>query len=79
MGGARHSQVVTHAGRLSVRPATRCPRVVSTASARGMAGRIVVSRRANILVPTHPVWVISPRPWGYSRNQGVRGTREWQP
>jgi hypothetical protein len=46
--GARHGRVVTNAVRSPVRPATRWIRVVSRASARVIAGRIVVSRRASI-------------------------------
>jgi hypothetical protein len=47
--GARNGRVVTNAVRAPVRPATRWMRVVSMASARGIAGRMVVSRRASIL------------------------------
>jgi hypothetical protein len=47
-GGARHGLVVTTAGRAPVRPATRWRRVVARASARVIAGRIVMSRRASI-------------------------------
>jgi hypothetical protein len=50
--GARHGRVVTTVVRAPVRPATRCIRVVSRASARRIAGNIVVSRRASIDVPT---------------------------
>ena len=46
--GARNGRVVTNAVRSPVSPATRWIRVVSRASARVMAGRIVVSRRASI-------------------------------
>src|SRR4029450_9924427 len=46
--GARHGRAVTHAVRAPVRPATRWIRVVSMASARVIAGRMVVSRRASI-------------------------------
>ena len=49
--GARHGRVVTNAVRSPVRPATRWIRVVSRASARVIAGRIVVSRRASIDLP----------------------------
>jgi hypothetical protein len=49
--GARHGRVVTHARRSPVRPATWCMRVVSRASARVIAGRIVVSRHASIDLP----------------------------
>jgi hypothetical protein len=49
--GARHSRVVIKAVRTPVRPATRWMRVVSMASARVMAGRMVVSRRASIDLP----------------------------
>jgi hypothetical protein len=50
--GARHGRVVTHAVRAPVRPATLWMRVVSMASARVIAGRMVVSRRASLDVPT---------------------------
>jgi hypothetical protein len=50
-GGARHGRVVTNAVRAPVRPATRWRHVVSRASARLMAGRMVVSRRASIDFP----------------------------
>src|SRR5882724_2177347 len=49
--GARHGRVVTNAVRSPVRPATRWMRMVSRASPRVMAGRMVVSRRASIDVP----------------------------
>jgi hypothetical protein len=49
--GARHGRVVTTAVRSPVRPATRWIRVVSMASGRVIAGRMVVSRRASIDVP----------------------------
>ncbi len=49
--GARHGRVVTNAVRPPVRPATLWMRVVSRTSARGIAGRMVVSRRASIDVP----------------------------
>jgi hypothetical protein len=49
--GARHSRVVTRAVRSPVRPATRWRRVVSMASARVSAGKMVVSRRASIDLP----------------------------
>jgi hypothetical protein len=42
---------MTSAVRAPVRPATRWIRVVSMASARGIAARMVVSRRASIDVP----------------------------
>ncbi len=51
MEGARQGPVVTKAVRSPVRPATRCMRVVSMASARVIAGRMVVSRRASIDFP----------------------------
>ena len=51
MLGGRHGRVVTTAVRSPVRPATRWMRVVSRASARVMAGKIVVSRRASIDLP----------------------------
>jgi hypothetical protein len=47
--GARHGRVVTNAVRSPVRPATRWIRVVSMASARVIAGRRVMNRRASIL------------------------------
>jgi hypothetical protein len=50
--GARHGRVVTNAVRAPVRPATRGMRVVSRASARVIAGRMVVSRRASLDFPT---------------------------
>jgi hypothetical protein len=49
--GARHGRVVTHAVRSPVTPATRWIRVVSMASARVIAGRMVVRRRASIDLP----------------------------
>ena len=48
---ARHGRGVTNAVRSPVRPATRWIRVVSIASARVIAGRMVVSRRASIDLP----------------------------
>jgi transposase len=44
--------MVTNAVRSPVRPATRWVRVVSMASARVIAGRMVVSRRAVEVLPT---------------------------
>jgi hypothetical protein len=44
-------EAVTHAVRSPVRPATLWMRVVSMASGRVIAGRIVVSRRANLDLP----------------------------
>jgi hypothetical protein len=49
--GARHGRIVTHAVRSPARPATRWMRVVSLASSRVIAGRMVVSRRASMDVP----------------------------
>jgi hypothetical protein len=49
--GVRHGRAVTSAVRSPVRPATRWRRVVSSASARVIAGRMVVRRRASIDVP----------------------------
>ena len=49
--GARNGRVVTNAVRSPVRPATLWMRVVSMASARVIAGRMVVSRRASIDLP----------------------------
>jgi hypothetical protein len=49
--GARHGRVVTKAVRSPARPATLWSCVVSMASARVIAGRRVVSRRASIDVP----------------------------
>ena len=46
--GARKGRIVTNAVRSPVRLATRWIRVVSRASARVIAGRRVVSRRASI-------------------------------
>jgi hypothetical protein len=46
VGGARHGRVVTDAVRSPVRPTTRWIGVVSIASARVMAGRMVVTRCA---------------------------------
>jgi hypothetical protein len=51
MGGAKGAGV-THAVRSPVRPATRWIRVVSMASARVIAGRMVVRRRASLDLPT---------------------------
>jgi hypothetical protein len=48
---AQHGRVVTSAVRSPVRPATRWMRVVSMASARVIAGKIVVSRTASIDFP----------------------------
>jgi hypothetical protein len=50
--GARHRRVVTNPVLSPVRPATLWMHVVSMASARVMAGRMVVSRRASIDVPS---------------------------
>jgi hypothetical protein len=50
--GARHGRVVTTPVHAPVRPATLWRRVVSRASARVIAGRMVVSRRASIDFPT---------------------------
>jgi hypothetical protein len=66
VGGARHGRVVTTAVRAPVRPATLWIPVVSIASARRIAGRMVVSRRASIDFPTpgdpneEDVWVRTP-------------------
>ena len=49
--GARNGRLVTNAVRSPVRPATLWIRVVSMASARVIAGRMVVSRRASIDLP----------------------------
>jgi hypothetical protein len=49
--GTRHGRAVTHAVRSPVRPATWWTRVVSGASARVMAGRMVVSRRVSLDFP----------------------------
>jgi hypothetical protein len=49
--GARNGRLVTTAVRSLVRPAMLWMRMVSMASARVMAGRMVVSRRASIDVP----------------------------
>jgi hypothetical protein len=49
--GARNGRVMTQAVRSPVRPATRWMRVVSSASARVIAGRMVVSRRASLDLP----------------------------
>jgi hypothetical protein len=54
--GARKGRIVTHAMRAPVRPATRGMRVVSMASARVMAGKMVVSRRVSLDFPT-PKWI----------------------
>jgi hypothetical protein len=59
--GARHGRVVTNAVRSPVRPATRWIRVVSMASARIIAGRMVVSRGARIDLPAPAGQVIMPR------------------
>jgi hypothetical protein len=48
----RPGRVGTRAVRAPVRPATRGMRVVSRASARRIVGRMVVSRRASLDVPT---------------------------
>ena len=67
-GGARHGLVVTTAGRAPVRPATRWRRVVSRASARVIAGRMVVSRRASLDFPapggpsSRRLWSERPQP-----------------
>jgi hypothetical protein len=47
MVGPRHRRVVTHAEQSPVRPAILWMRVVSRASAKVMAGRLVVRRRAS--------------------------------
>ena len=49
--GSATRRVVTNAVRSPVRPAMLWIRVVSIASARGIAGRMVVSRRASIDLP----------------------------
>jgi hypothetical protein len=49
--GARHGRVVTTAVRALVGPATQWMRVVSMASARVIAGRMLVDRRASINFP----------------------------
>jgi hypothetical protein len=49
--GARHGRVVTHAVRSPVRPTTLWIRVVLMASARVIAGKMVVSRRARMDSP----------------------------
>jgi hypothetical protein len=52
---------VTNAGRSPVSPATLWMRVISMASARVIAGRMVVSRRAHIDLPSwssHPIAAI---------------------
>ncbi len=46
--GARNDRVVTTAVRPPMRPATRWMRVVSSASARRIAGRMVVRRRHHL-------------------------------
>jgi hypothetical protein len=51
MRGAQHGRVVTKAVRSPVRPATRGRHVVSMASAKVMAGRMVMTRRASIDIP----------------------------
>ena len=48
--GARHGWVVTNAVRSTMRPPTLWIRVVSMASVRGIAGSMVVSRRASFTV-----------------------------
>jgi hypothetical protein len=55
--GARNGRVVTKAVRSPVRPAPRWIRVISRASARVMAGKSVVSRRAsfNLSAPVGPM------------------------
>src|SRR5262245_27793081 len=65
--GARHGRVVTHAVRSPVRPATRWMRVVSMASARVIAGRMVLRRRASIDVPA-PAGLRSSRTWAERHN-----------
>jgi hypothetical protein len=50
--GMRHGCVLPTEVRTPVQPGTRCMQAVSRASARGIAGRMVVSRRANIDCPT---------------------------
>jgi hypothetical protein len=57
MGGA-NGRVVTNAVRSPVRPATLWMRVVSMASARVIAGKMVLSRGASIDFPTpgDPRW-----------------------
>jgi hypothetical protein len=51
-GAARDTGVVTAAARALVRPTTQGMRVVSNASARRIAGNMVVNRRASLDVPT---------------------------
>jgi hypothetical protein len=50
--GARREHPVTAAAHALVRPAMRWMHVVSSASASGIAGMRVVSRRASIEVPS---------------------------
>jgi hypothetical protein len=71
--GVRHGRVVTTAARAPVRPATRWRRVVSRASAKVIAGRLVVSP------PQHRV----PCPW-WAEHEGIRdpmpaGACAWLP
>jgi hypothetical protein len=62
--GARNGRIVTTAVRPPVRLATRWLRVVSSASARVMAGSIVAKRCAEIDVPALPgpmIRILGPR------------------
>src|SRR5882724_13170554 len=76
--GARNGRVVTNAVRSPVRPATRWMRVISMASAKVMAGWMVVRRRANIDVPAPgghagEIWVRTPAlpsPWPRHLEEG---------
>jgi hypothetical protein len=51
VGGARRGRMKTKAVRPPVRPATECMWVVSSASARVMGGKMLVSRRASTDFP----------------------------
>jgi hypothetical protein len=74
--GARHGRVVTHAVRSPVRPATLWMRVVSMASAKVMAGRMVVSRRANIDLPAPGGDMVSPPATGMTSPWSQQGRLE---
>jgi hypothetical protein len=70
MLGGRNGRAVTKAVRAPVRPATRWMRVVSMASGRVMAGRMVVSRCASIDLPAPGGRAVAR----YGHNAGTRFT-----
>jgi hypothetical protein len=74
--GAQHGLVVTNAVRPPVSPATRWIRVVSMASARVIAGRMVVSRRTSIDLPAPGGDLVSPPARGMTSPWSQQGRLE---